>query len=62
MPEKRRDAPERKRLLRAIERSFGAWRGRDEDGAAYVERLRRGLRERLDEKGSSASRVIEEGE
>ncbi|MFD4421338.1 ribbon-helix-helix protein, CopG family [Agromyces sp. NPDC058484] len=33
--------------LRAIDGAVGAWQGRDEDGAAYVERLRSGRR--LDE-------------
>ena len=28
--------------------SFGAWKGRREDGAAYVERLRLGLAKKLD--------------
>jgi len=30
--------------LAAMRRAFGAWRGRPEDGAAYVERLRTGRR------------------
>ena len=29
--------------LQALERSFGAWKGRDFDGKEYVERLRRGV-------------------
>lgn len=33
--------------LRAIDEAAGAWQGREEDGAAYVERLRSGRR--LDE-------------
>ena len=28
--------------LRLLEDSFGAWRGREEDGAAFVERVRTG--------------------
>jgi hypothetical protein len=31
----------------AVAGSFGAWRGRRDDGAAYVERMRTGLAERL---------------
>lgn len=31
----------------ALEDSFGAWAQRDFDGARYVERLRRGMAERL---------------
>ena len=34
----------------ALEASFGAWKGRSEDGAEYVERLRPGLGHRLDVK------------
>ena len=38
---------DRDELLSALEASFGSWSGRDEDGAAYVERLRRGMADRL---------------
>lgn len=37
--------------LRDLEASFRAWRGRDIDGAGYVERLRTGLAGRLEEAG-----------
>ena len=33
--------------LAALEESFGAWRGHELDGAAYVESMRRGLDHRL---------------
>jgi hypothetical protein len=33
-------APDRDRLLQAINESAGAWKDRDEDGMAYVERVR----------------------
>ena len=33
--------------IRALERSFGGWAERDEDGAAYVDGLRRGMAQRL---------------
>jgi hypothetical protein len=40
-------------VLRALDDSFGGWSGRDpveaDDGASYVERLRRGLASRLAE-------------
>lgn len=32
----------------ALDASFGAWKGRQEDGAEYVERLRPGLGHRLE--------------
>ena len=35
--------------LRAIDRSFGAWRHLDVDGAEYVERIRPGLGRRLEQ-------------
>lgn len=38
---------DREELLEALEASFGACTGRDEDGAAYVEGLRRGMSRRL---------------
>lgn len=31
----------------ALEASFGAWSDRDDDGAEYVEKLRRGMERRL---------------
>lgn len=34
-------------VLRALEASFGSWADQMEDGAAYVERLRRGMARRL---------------
>ena len=34
----------------ALDDSFGAWKGRSFDGEQYVERLRRGLRRRLEER------------
>ncbi len=34
-------------LLGALQASFGTWAERDEDGAAYVERIRRGMADRL---------------
>ena len=33
--------------LERLDRSFGSWRDRDFDGAAYVEGLRRGMSRRL---------------
>jgi hypothetical protein len=33
--------------LRLLEDSFGAWRGHEEDGAAFVERVRTGTVRRL---------------
>jgi hypothetical protein len=41
---RRRDVAE---TIRAIEESAGCWKGRREDGAAYVERLRSGRLARL---------------
>ena len=38
----------------AVAGSFGAWRGRHLDGAAYVERMRSGLAERLDRASGSS--------
>lgn len=38
---------ERNRRLGALDLSFGAWEASDEDGEAYVERVRRGLGRRL---------------
>ena len=35
------------RGVEALNAGFGAWKGRREDGAAYVERLRPGLGNRL---------------
>ncbi len=34
--------------IAAFDDSFGAWKGRKQGGAEYVERLRRGLRTRLE--------------
>ena len=34
--------------LQGLERSFGAWKDRDFDGAEYVDRMRRGMARRLD--------------
>lgn len=34
-------------LLRALDESFGTWSERPDDGAAYVDRLRPGMSERL---------------
>lgn len=34
-------------VLRALDASFGSWTDRDEDGQAYVERLRRGMAARM---------------
>lgn len=34
-------------MLDALDDSFGQWSGRDGDGAAYVEGLRRGMARRL---------------
>jgi Ribbon-helix-helix protein, copG family len=39
-------APDRTRQL---DRAFGGWAGRSEDGAAYVERIRSGTARRLGE-------------
>lgn len=36
--------PDRDRVLAALRASAGAWKGRRDDGAAYVERLRTGRR------------------
>lgn len=36
------------RAAEALAVSFGAWQAREEDGAQYVERLRRGIARRLD--------------
>jgi ribbon-helix-helix protein len=38
----------------ALDESFGAWKGRRGDGAAYVERMRTGLAARLDRVGGGA--------
>lgn len=41
-------------LSAALDRSFGAWKGRDFDGEEYVERLRRpGLGQRLRDLGAA---------
>jgi predicted DNA-binding protein len=42
--------PATNELLQAIDAAFGAWRRREEDGEAYVERLRRGRLARLHRK------------
>ncbi len=39
--------PAREDALIALEKSFGAWQGRDFDGKEYVGKLQRGLRIRL---------------
>lgn len=41
------DDPGSEEALAAVDESFGAWKERDVDGAAYVETMRRGLRRRL---------------
>ncbi len=42
------------RDLAAIEQSFGVWKDRDFDGFTYVERLRRGLGSRLEDRDGRA--------
>lgn len=37
----------RQEMLRIVDRTYGAWRGRTETGAEYVERLRSGRLARL---------------
>ncbi len=34
-------------MFEVLEETFGGWSGREEDGRAYVERLRRGMADRL---------------
>jgi hypothetical protein len=36
-------------LAQGLRESFGAWTDRDVDGATYVDQLRRGMAERLDD-------------
>lgn len=45
--DERYDAPSRVERLRLLDAAFGAWAGRDETGAAYVERVRSGTVRRL---------------
>jgi hypothetical protein len=40
--------PQAEAMLDAIASAFGSWRGRDFDGEAYVDSVRRGLAERLE--------------
>ena len=42
-------------LTEALRESFGAWKDRDFDGAEYVDRLRRGMAQRLDRHSRNSS-------